>query len=404
MMSTENIPLTTLQVRTLGRFSITWKDSVIAGGSNYSESQFVYLMQILLHAGNKGVSRTALEEVLFENRDITNIRHATQSVIYNAKKRLRQYGLPDINYIEQRDGVFYWTEQIAVEEDTAEFERLYQKAEQEEVLEHKLQYYLQACYLYTGEFLSSQAGVLWIAQEAKRYRLMFCSAVENALSLLRTMQDFMEMEKLGRYASRIEPLSNWEVITMEALAATGRYEDAIKLYDDTVTYYMREQGLKPSKRMMELLHELGSKMQHTHEVLDDIQDYLSGRANLTSGGYLCSYPVFQGIYRMVERMIERGGQSIYLMLCTIVDSKGNPMREGSMLDELSERLGEAITESVRHSDAITQYGKGQYLVLLINTTLENCTVVQKRINYKFVIRRQRTGVQYYVNSVISPYG
>ena len=75
-----------------------------------------------------------------------------------------------------------------------------------------------------------------------------------------------------------------------------------------------------------------------------------------------------------------------------------------MLDELSERLGEAIQESVRHSDAITRYGKGQYLVLLINTTLENCTVVQKRINYKFMIRRQRSGVQYYVNSVISPYG
>ena len=70
-----------LKVRMLGRFSVSWNDEMIAGGSNYSESQFVYLMQILLHAGRKGVSRTALEEVLFEGREISNIRHATQSVI-----------------------------------------------------------------------------------------------------------------------------------------------------------------------------------------------------------------------------------------------------------------------------------------------------------------------------------
>ncbi|MBQ6369686.1 MAG: hypothetical protein IJJ17_06395, partial [Parasporobacterium sp.] len=106
---------------------------------------------------------------------------------------------------------------------------------------------------------------------------------------------------------------------------------------------------------------------------------------------------------MVERMLERGGQSIYLMLCTIVDGKGNAMREGAVLEELSARLEASIQESVRHSDAITRYGKGQYLVLLINTTLENCAVVQKRINHSFIVRRQRSGVEYYVNSVISPY-
>ena len=401
-MNNDTIPA--LQVRTLGRFAVSWNDVTIVGGANYTESQFVYLMQILLHAGSKGVSRAALEEVLFEDREIANIRHATQSVIYNAKKRLQKAGLPDVNYIEQRGGVFYWTDQIPVSEDAAEFEELCARAEAEDVLEEKLRLSLAACYAYTGEFLANQAGVLWVAQEAKHYRAKFCAIVENAAGLLRILQDYTEMEALGRYAAKIEPLCNWELLTMEALAATGKYDEAIKLYEDTVSLYMREQGLRPSKKMMEMLSKLGDQMQHTHEVLDEIQDHLSGRAQGISGGYMCSYPVFQGIYRMVERMIERGGQSIYLMLCTIVDGKGNPMRSGAMLDELSERLGEAIQESVRHSDAITRYGKGQYLVLLINTTLENCTVVQKRINYKFIIRRQRSGIQYYVNSVISPYG
>jgi hypothetical protein len=97
---------------------------------------------------------------------------------------------------------------------------------------------------------------------------------------------------------------------------------------------------------------------------------------------------------MVERMMERGGQSVYLMLCTIVDSKGNPMKDGEQLDELSHRLGEAIRHSVRHGDAINKYSKGQYLLLLVNLTRENCSIIQKRINRRFIVGRQRVGVHY----------
>ena len=109
--------------------------------------------------------------------------------------------------------------------------------------------------------------------------------------------------------------------------------------------------------------------------------------------------MFQGIYRMIERMLERGGQSVYLMLCTVVDGKGNPMKEGPMLEELSKRMGDAVRRSIRRSDAMTQYGRGQFLVLLVNTTRENCAVIQRRINQRFIVGRQRTGIQYYVNSV-----
>ena len=91
---------------------------------------------------------------------------------------------------------------------------------------------------------------------------------------------------------------------------------------------------------------------------------------------------------------------MYLMLCMVVDSKGNPMKEGSVLEELTQRLGDAIQRSVRHSDSVCRYGKGQYLVLLVNTTREDCSVVQKRINSRFLVGRQRTGIKYYVSSVV----
>ena len=139
---------------------------------------------------------------------------------------------------------------------------------------------------------------------------------------------------------------------------------------------------------------------YKRQVLDQIQNNLMEEPEDIQGGYECSYPIFRGVYQVINRMMERGGQSVYLMLCTLVDGKGNPMKEGKRQEELSLRLKDAIQKSVRHGDIINQYGRGQFLVLLINTTRENCGIIERRINQRFVSEGQRTGVRYHVNSVI----
>ena len=47
------------------------------------------------------------------------------------------------------------------------------------------------------------------------------------------------------------------------------------------------------------------------------------------------------------------------------------MKEGAMLEGLAKRLEESICTSIRNSDVVNHYSKGQYLVLLINTTRED---------------------------------
>ena len=399
MRLTEEQKTDVLQVRMLGGFSLTWNGMLIAGGSRANESQFTYLLQILIHNRGTGVTRDKLEQLLFEDRVLDNVHHALQSIIYNAKKKLEKAGLPKVNYIEQKKGVFFWTNEIPLIEDAEEFEKCYRSAEESKDIDEKLVLYMDAVHWYSGEFLPSQTAVIWAAREARRYREVFCECVERAAELLRVGQDFFQMEELGTYASKIDPLADWEAVTMEALSSLGRYEEARKLYDETVEYYFNEQGLRPSKKLMEQFDRLGDNMKHQHETLDIIQSELSGRDDAFPGGYLCSYPVFTGIYRMVERMLERGGQSVYIMLCTVVDGKGNPMKDGPNLEELTKRMADSVRRSIRRGDAMCQYGKGQYLVLLVNTTREDCGVIQKRINKKFILGRQRTGIQYYVNSV-----
>ena len=198
----------TLYIRMLGGFSVRWNGKLIAGGSKANGSQFAYLLQILIHNREKGVTRDKLEELLFEDRDMSNIHHALQSVIYNAKKKLAQAGLPPVNFIEQKRGVFFWTQEIPMVEDAADFEALYRRAEAAEDPDEKLALYLDACHGYSGEFLPMQAGVIWAAREARRYRELFCECMEKSAELLRQNQDFFQMEELGVYAAKVDPLAD----------------------------------------------------------------------------------------------------------------------------------------------------------------------------------------------------
>ena len=181
----------------------------------------------------------------------------------------------------------------------------------------------------------------------------------------------------------------------------GQYEEAGRQYNNTVDFYTCEQGVRPEE-LRELLEQLRKRMNHQYAVLDIIQSDLAEKAEEQEGGYLCAYPEFRGIYQMMKRMMGRGGQSVYLMLCTIVDGKGSPMKGSSALEGLAERLERTLCQSIRRGDVVCRYGRGQYLALLVNTTRENCGIVQKRIDEKFVIGRQRIRVQYHVSGVSNP--
>ena len=390
-----------LQVRMLGGFTITWRGNQISSGSR--DSQFTRLMEILLHYSDTGVGRAQLEEMLFDDSRSTDPHHMLRSVIYNSKKKLEREGLPH-DCIVFSNGIYRWTETIPVEEDAKQFEEMVRRAGEVEDPEERAKRYQDACFFYRGEFLPDQTGSFWVMQEERRYYDMFCRSMEQALDYHRSLGNFVAMEKLGKYAAKVHPLSDWESITMEALLGLNRFDEASELYERTADYYLEELGVRPAFAGMNVLEQIASRMENQYSMVDEIQMFLtSPESEHPEGGFLVSLPVFQGIYRMFERMIDRSGQSAYLMLCTIVNGKGNPMKEGAVLSRLTERLSDAICASVRHSDVVCRYSKSQYLVLLIDTTREDCAIIQKRIDRHFKTEGQRTGLNYHVTVVNGKY-
>ena len=210
----------------------------------------------------------------------------------------------------------------------------------------------------------------------------------------------IELLELGDYAALVDPYAEWETLSVEALSALYRFKEAEDLCDATVERYIQEHGRREPVYIRDLSNRLSASMVHRYADIRTIQLSLGTQTSGHKGGFACSYPVFQEVYRTLGRMMARYADRYFLMLCTLVDSKGNVMEDGPRLDELSLRLKETIGISIRHSDTLTRYGKGQYLILLTNTSREDCEVVRKRIDRNFLSPGQRTGVEYQINTAI----
>lgn len=388
-----------IYVKTLGSYSVSYNGAEIAIGAR-DESQIGLLMLLMFHFGKEGASRSLIKTTLFEDRDIEDVSHAIRNVLYNMRKNLKAHGLPDASFVKQSKGIYYWTDEVEVIEDAREFERFVSDALLETDVDKQAAFLAEACHSYSGRFFAGRDNVPWIYQEGERYRALFGQAVTILMDYYRQTHKFKDMYDLAIYAVNVDPFAEWEIYVVEALTCLGRFAESERYYEETVSLYIREYGDRSNEHVRDFIRRLGEHLFHDHETIDEIQEKLTNSDDLGGRGYYCSLPVFQELYQTIERTMRRNADKIFLMLCTIVDSKGNPMREGPKLTELSARLKTAAVSSVRHTDTVTKYGQGQYLILLINTTEENCHIIEKRINSNFLTSRQRTGVDYAVKGLI----
>ena len=94
-----------------------------------------------------------------------------------------------------------------------------------------------------------------------------------------------------------------------------------------------------------------------------------GERNIKTGAYFVEVEQFKIIYRLSARLVINYQKDIQFMQIT-VDTKDN-----SILDEFREML----IKTLRRSDCVTQNGKNQFLVMLMEAKSEEGEIVKDRI-------------------------
>ena len=372
------------EVRMLGGFSIRYGGTDIVLGRN-TTAKFIQLLQIVWLNGERGITKDALIRALYDKDAFSNINNSFNNLIYQMRKQMVKAGLPERNYIEKRAGLFVPDHTLDVQIDVNKFKEHIAHAEESLTGEEKAEWYNAALDIYGGELLPDFDTETWVVMENVALRESFDTAVNWLGAYYKDKEDYANLYRIYTKAADLYPVDDWQVGQIEALTMQGEYKDAFKLYNRIARYYNDDLGIPPTEKLIACYKELADKTSYEPGHVDAIREGLSEHGAddvIDAGAYYCPYPSFMDNYRIMSRNMKRGGQSIFMMMCTLVDYEGKQITNLEKLKTRSAVLKQAIQYALREGDAFTQYTNSQYLILLTGTTIEGCDVVYRRILHK----------------------
>lgn len=386
-----------LKVRVLGGFSATYEGEPLVFGRNMA-TKAMRLLQILIYHGEKGIARENLLEVLYGREELADASNNLRVTVHRLKKILTEAGLPPYDYVNIKRGIYQFHSPMSVEIDAKVFEKLVHDAERTEDEEEKVKLLKEACELYKGELLPDMSGDEWVLIENIKYKNMYTEALRELSALLMAREEYKETLHLCKIASEMYPFDEWQSVSIECYIALGQFKEAMEEYEKTAKLFFEELGVGLSEKMMAQFEIMSKSMNYKPQEIREIKENLKEEKG-QGGAFYCSLPSFRDSYRLISRIVERYGQSVYLMQCNITNGKGQPLENEKKLELLSDELHNAIQHSLRRGDCFTKYSASQFLILLVGTNKENCSIIYERITKYFA--REHKSWEQYLDYVIS---
>ena len=375
----ENSPA--LQVRMLGDFSIAYHGQTLPMKKSLA-TKAMTVLQMLLYRGEQGMAREALIDALFCDESNVDPLNNLKVTVSNLRRILAKAGLPPEMTVRAKNKRYYFTAPEPVWLDVAAFDQWNAKAAAATDEEEKLAYLLQANKLYAGDFLPHLEGEDWATVVAADYRQRYFECVKQLAVLLQQREQWEELFNIATRAAALHHLEEWQCLRIDCLMKLGKYQEAKEVYDQTVRELEAEFGAKPSDALTQRFHQLSRAGHVSYETVHELTGQLQ-EGEPARGAYYCSYPSFIDVYRTYSRMMERTGQSGYLLLYWLTDPHGQLLANSRKATLAASKLKTAISGSLRRGDVFTQFGRDRFLVILAGTNRENCELVDKRIMDKY---------------------
>ncbi len=370
-----------LYVYMFGNFSLKYKGQLLTLERN-SATKAMQLLQILLYFGKSGITRSQLLHYLYDREDLEDPANNLRVTVHRIRKKLLDAGLPEWDYIRIENGSYYFSAPMEVVLDVAEFDKLLYQAEDSCDEQEKLHLREKACKIYRGDLLANLTGEEWVLMEGMEYQEKYSIALQYVCDRLREAREYEAVLELCNEAIRMYPFAEWQSVKIDCLISLNRLKEAMAEYESTSRMFFEELGVSPSEKMMEQFRQMSSRISSNVHGMEDIKKGLNEKDYVT-GAYYLSYPSFVDSYRVIRRMTERNGQSVFLMVVSLCDAKGNPIEQKDRIEELSDGLKKAIRRSLRRSDLFSLYSPTQFVILLNGTKEEDCTIIFNRIVRNF---------------------
>ena len=387
-----------LEIRMFGKFEMVYNGQVLNLGHSQT-TKAMKLLQLLLFYGEQGIHRSEVIQYLFGIDAEGNLQTNLRVIVHNLRKILEKSGLPEGEYIVIDSGVYRFNANCEVTVDATRFESLVIQARDEQESQ-QCALLREAFELYKGHLLPEIYSEEWVIVNSARFQNLYTECLENLIEILRKKNLYQEVYNISNYAASLYPLDEWQVYEMEALVALGETKGALALYEKTTAMYFEELLMPPSDQMLECFQHMKDQLNMKIRGISEIQSGMEEK-EFSKGAFFCQYPSFADSYRMMNRIMERSGQSVYLLMCTLHDEKEQLEEDAENFKAVSDVLFDSIQESLRRGDIFTKYNLKQYLVMLIGIRKEECSIVTSRIDSSFRKKcsNRNIKIQYHISSV-----
>lgn len=151
---------------------------------------------------------------------------------------------------------------------------------------------------------------------------------------------------------------------------------------DKALYFVKQNGKGNCHFYRDTANELIDTEEEPKQVdLGQLQKMIQ-EEEYQRGVYKVGYNRFKWMYGFVSQYREKKSQDAHIILLTVRDEDGCEL-EKDRAEEGIELLELAISQSLRWGDIATKCGNEQYIVLLLNASYENGTMVAERIRSKY---------------------
>lgn len=149
---------------------------------------------------------------------------------------------------------------------------------------------------------------------------------------------------------------------------------------DKSLYYVKRNGKNSFSFHSDEIHE--DHQQATTTDLDHIRCMIEGDMEPIHGAFQVKYEEFGRIYNYISRGVRRNHQEVQILLFTL-STTATTCYTDIISDEAMTALGNAVAASLRMVDVGTRYSSVQYIVILMDTNIENGAMVAQRVIERF---------------------
>lgn len=406
----------TLRVQLLGGFSMYYGGEAVIF-KKMGSSKSVRLLQILLLSFPNGISKNELIDVLYgwndSKVDTANSNKNLNNLIYRLKGQLVAGGLPDVDYVELNEGMCRFEAGMPIDIDTLTFEEFVEKARGCKEEPERMELLRRANEMYSGELLPANQSELYFFHKSNHFKKLYVYTVQELAEEYLKKNDYKSSLALYARAAAIYPFDNWQVQLINCNLKLYRYEEALKIYNDTMELYAREMGTPPTAEMQECFEKL-ELIDTNHRInssdvddwrnmdnvfrgrKDDLRKAIFGEGCI-NGAYYCTYPSFVDYCRLVARAKGRNHFEAVLMFLTLSQKEGKGGQKQMDLSEQMLLLKNVLGSSLRIGDAYTRYGNRHYILMLMNIEKDFSSSVFSRIESAYVKKGGKGTLWYYAD-------